>query len=176
MGIGERRYTKEQTAAVIRACLDGPRRRSVPEVLREAALEGLPNADGERLEPFDAHVATLRRYVADELRKRRRVEVLDAGAGNAATALADRLAVVGDREVRRLENRSLQGKATADDVRSTAAMVKELAKLAREAGMANAPTSRRAAAGKDEPAPADPADTAQEAMALAAPQAPAPIV
>lgn len=173
-----RRYTPEQIAAVIAACIDGPRRRSVPDVLRAAAAGTLEH-EGTRLDAFDGNVGTFRAYVADELRQRRRADVIDAGGGNAAAELAARLVAVGEREVTRLEKRAAKGEATPAQIRSVAAMIRELVRLAADAGV-RGPGEDEPAAGGPSPTSSSPTspDTGGLAAELAAaePTTPAPIV
>ena len=102
MGIGDRRYSEAQIAAVIWTCLDGPRRVSVPEAMRHAAAGTLIGPDGKRLDAFEGNVGTFRDYVAREGRKRRRAETIAAGGRNAGAILAARLVDVGERQVRSL--------------------------------------------------------------------------
>ena len=177
MGIGDRRYSEAQIAAVIWTCLDGPRRVSVPEAMRHATAGTLTGPDGKRLDPFEGNVGTFRDYVAREGRKRRRAETIAAGGRNAGAILAARLVDVGEREVRRLEVRAQRGaknKPTAGEIRECAAMLRELVKLSREAGL---PDPR-----PDEPAPGDTTGNGNTAGTLAAeitgaaPASPRPIV
>ena len=173
MGIGDRRYSEAQIAAVIWTCLDGPRRVSVPEAMRHAAAGTLIGPDGKRLDAFEGNVGTFRDYVAREGRKRRRAETIAAGGRNAGAILAARLVDVGERQVRRVENRANRGKATTREIRECAAMLRELVKLSREAGL---PDPR-----PDEPAPGetttgDNAGTLAAEITGAAPASPRPIV
>ena len=168
----QRRYQPRQIAAVLAAVIDGPDRVSIPEALRLAAAGALKD-DAGPLPAFIGNAGTFGDYVAKERRRRRTAEVVTAGGENAAAALADRLVVLGEREVKRLENRSKQRKGggiTPAEIRETAGMIRELVKLAKDAGV------RAPGAAKDEAAPADPADTPEGAIALALPTAPAPIV
>ena len=140
MAVGDSRYSAEQKAAVIAACIDGPTRRSVPEVLRLAAAGGLKNPEnGRELPAFDGNIGTFRDYVARELRARRREVVMAQGGDDAARILAARLNAVGEREIVKLERKAARGKASPADVRAVAAMARDLLRLSREAGLA-APT------------------------------------
>ena len=174
MGIGDRRYSEAQIAAVIWTCLDGPRRVSVPEAMRHAAAGTLEGPDGRRVPAFDGNIGTFRSYVAAEGRKRRRAETIAAGGKNAGAILAARLVDVGERQVRRVENRANRGKATTREIRECAALVRDLVKLAREAGL---PDPR-----PDEPAPGDDTGNGNGTGTLAAeitaamPASPRPIV
>ena len=171
MAIGDSRYTPEQKAAVIAACIDGPRRRSVPDVLRSAAAGTLMDAAGERrLDAFEGNVGTFRDYVARELRARRRDAVIAEGGDDAASILAARLTAVGEREVVKLERKAARGKTTPREVREVSAMVRDLVKLTRDAGIAapGQPTAGDSGNG-DAPAPADD-------LLADAPTVPAPIV
>lgn len=176
MAVGDSRYTKQQRAAVIAACIDGPKRRSVPDVLRSAAAGELEH-DGERLDAFEGNVGTFRDYVARELRRRRRADVITAGGGNAGAALAARLVAVGEREVRRLEARAAKGDATAREITNVARMIGELVKLSAAAGVPGPRTEQPAAGDTPTTNGGDTHTTgAIEEIAGAAPTTPAPIV
>ena len=145
--------------------------------MRHATAGTLTGPDGKRLDPFEGNVGTFRDYVAREGRKRRRAETIAAGGRNAGAILAARLVDVGEREVRRLEIRAQRGaknKPSAGEIRDCAAMLRELVKLSREAGL---PDPR-----PDEPAPGDTtgngntAGTLADEITAAAPASPRPIV
>ncbi len=171
MAIGDSRYTPEQKAAVIAACIDGPRRRSVPDVLRSAAAGTLMDAAGERrLDAFEGNVGTFRDYVARELRTRRREAIMHEGGAGAAAILAARLVAVGEREVSRLERRSKRGAVPLREIKEATALVRDLGRLSREAGLPAADAPAANGNGKTTaPAPADD-------LLADAPTVPAPIV
>lgn len=170
MAVGERRYSEQQIAAVIHAALDGPSRVSVPRVLEMAAAGLLRDAQGKPVDAFVGNVGTFRDYVAREARRRRREDVLAQGGKDAAQLLASRLVAVGEREVGKIERKAARGRATVREIRECAALVRDLVKLSRDAGLPD----------PEMPAPIDPTaseDDGRAADLLAdAPTAPAPIV
>lgn len=157
MALQPPRYTPEQRAAIIAACLDSTPPMTAAGAARAAAAGTLRATNGEVLPAFDMNPATARAYVSAARRKRARAIREAQGPEVAAREIIGDVLEVAARHAKRLKGKQRAGKLTSREVRDAAAMARETLALAR-------------AASTDAPPPQDPTtqDTGDDAGALAA--------
>lgn len=160
MALQPPRYTPEQRAAIIAACLDATPPMTAAGAARAAAAGTLRATNGEVLPAFTMNPATARAYVSAARRKRARAIRTAQGPEIAAREIVDDVLEVAARHTKRLRTKQRAGKLTSREVRDAAAMARETLALAR-------------AASTDAPPPPDPTtgdtgDTQDDAGALAA--------
>lgn len=162
MALQPPRYTPEQRAAIIAACLDSTPPMTAAGAARAAAAGTLRATNGEVLPAFDMNPATARAYVSAARRKRARAIREAQGPEVAAREIIGDVLEVAARHAKRLKGKQRAGKLTSREVRDAAAMARETLALAR-------------AASTDAPPPQDPTaqtgdtgDTDAGALAAAA--------
>jgi hypothetical protein len=124
----QRKYSKQQLEAAYSAVLDSGL--TVPQTLAAAAAGNLPRA----VEPFEMNEGTLRGYLTEERRRRRRAlsdgenvrENLDRAIGGMVQIL--------ERELERAEGKSKAGRLKPADLRDLSAAAREVARTVKEAG------------------------------------------
>jgi hypothetical protein len=125
----QRKYSKQQLEAAYSAVLDSGL--TVPQVMAAAKAGNLPTPG---IPPFEIKEGTLRGYLTEERRRRRRAladghnvrEHLDRAVGELVQIL--------ERELERAEGKSKVGKLKPADLRDLSSAAREVARTVKEAG------------------------------------------